>query len=108
MSDQLIKDVQELKIQINGNPNNNDDRGLIGISQDHESRLVTSEKYWSAFSAFVLIALIGVCTYFFSMLTNGNDTNNNNNNSNGMGNNSELFRGKQPNHSANSKQYESC
>ena len=98
-TDDLIEDVETLKIQVEGDKRNNDDGGLIKTKNNHESRINTLEKGQKLVSGLMLLAFIGACTFFFSMLTERNgdrNTDGNNIHSHGMGNNSELLRDGQP------------
>lgn len=105
-TDDLIEDVETLKIQVEGDKRNNDDGGLIESKNDHEARINTLEKGQKIASGMMLLAFIGTCTFFFSMLTEKNgdrNTDGNNIHSHGMGNNSELLRSRESNNSVNNK-----
>lgn len=95
--------LEELDIKVNGNSEDNKDSGLVGVSQNHESRISSLEKDKKVVSGFMLVVFMAVFTYFFSILTDGNNTSNNDNNSHDMGNDSYVFRGSQPDNNTNNK-----
>ncbi len=65
-----------LEIQVNGDDKNNDDYGLRGESQNHETRIKDLERDRKWISGLVMAALIAACTYFFSQLNNDNGNDN--------------------------------
>lgn len=106
-TDELIEEVETLKIQINGDPRDESNKGVLSNLQDQEARLSSLEHDKKIVSGVMLIAFIAVCTYFFSMLTDGINTSNNDIHSYNMDSNSQLFRRGESGNNINDKQYES-
>jgi len=104
-TDELIEQIRLLKFRIFGNPENNDDDGLEGISQDHEFRISTLEKSSKRWSAVALSVFIALCTWFITELKDdGNDNiDNHNNHPHIMDNGNETHRGEENDNIHNSK-----
>lgn len=99
----LQEEVNTLKIQVNGDPRDNDDLGLLGESKENKLEISSLKNDRKWISGFIMFLLISASTYLVSTIRDGKSSDSNNNHSHNMDDHSRLLRGRQPDNNANYK-----